>query len=66
MIIQKSLKFLSAITGASVFVILGIYLLNAYQTRISQLIGYANIIFFSGLIIWALYRVVTRKESNKT
>jgi len=62
---QKLLKSLFGFAGSFGFIALGVYLLNTNKTTLGQIAGYANIVLFGGLILWASYKILIRKESNK-
>jgi len=47
------------------FICLGFYLINKYDDFWPTAIGYANIIFFSGLIIFAIGKIVLNRKSSQ-
>lgn len=53
----KIAKPLFGIALALLFVSLGCYLIQKEDTM-SQVIGYANVIFFSALLILALFKII--------
>lgn len=54
----KNLKPLFGIGVALLFIILGFYLIKE-EDQLAITIGYANIVFWSGLILFALYKFIT-------
>jgi FtsH-binding integral membrane protein len=55
---------LFGIVIAIFFIFLGINLIQKEDT-FSVIVGYANVIVFSGLIIFALYKLLSNKNKNK-
>jgi len=59
---NKILKFTKGIGMACLFVLLGIYILDNAETSktplLGKIIGFANIIFFGGLIIWGVIKSI--------
>lgn len=60
---MNNLKPLFGISIAILFIILGINLI-AKEDKISIIVGYANIIFFSGLIVFTIIKLLSKR--NKT
>lgn len=60
--IFSSLKPLFGIGGALLFILLGFYLIRE-EDQLAITIGYANIIFWSGIILFALYKFITRNKA---
>ena len=58
----NSLKPLFGIGSALLFILLGFYLIKE-EDQLAITIGYANIVFWSGIILFTLYKFITR---NKT
>jgi hypothetical protein len=54
---------LLGISIAILFIILGVYLISK-DDRLAVIFGYANIVFFSGLIIFAIIKLLSNR--NKT
>ena len=44
------------------FVLLGTYILKTSNTLIGQIIGWTNILFFSGFLVWAFIKYMTNKK----
>lgn len=58
----NNLRPLFGIGVALLFILLGFYLIEK-EDQLAIIIGYANIIFWSGLILFALYKFITRKKA---
>ena len=50
--------------GKSSFVLNGIYIVKTSNTIIGQIIGWSNIIFFPGFLVWAFIKYMTKKKVN--
>lgn len=44
------------------FVLLGIYFVNTKDTLLAKIIGFACIIFFGGLMIWAIFKKIKQNR----
>ena len=53
-------KLLFGLALAFGFMALGVYLAGSQNTLV-RMLGYANIIFFSGLILFAFYKLAFKK-----
>jgi len=63
--ISNLFKGLNGLAGSLFFIGLGIFLLQK-EDFLSTLIGWCNILFFGGLLIWIIYKKYTHKdESNQ-
>ncbi len=60
---MNNLKPLFGISVAILFIILGTHLITK-QDKFSVIAGYANIIFFSGLIVITIVKLLSKR--NKT
>ena len=50
---------------AFAFIGLGYFIITDSKTLLAQIIGYSNIILFSGLILWSAFRLLkTSRKSN--
>lgn len=47
------------------FIALGFYLINTSDDQWTTMIGYANIIFFSFLILYTVARILYNRKINK-
>ncbi|WP_396194755.1 hypothetical protein [Flavobacterium sp.] len=56
---NQKFKLLFSIGTALLFVILGFYLLKK-EDNMAVFFGYANIIFFSGIILLSIYKLVRK------
>ena len=54
------LKFIRAYIIPIGFVVMGIYLLQK-EDKMAILVGYVNIFFWSALLLFALYKLATKK-----
>lgn len=61
---HKSLRLLSSMSIMIAFIMLGVYILRTSDKLIGQIIGWANIIFFSGFIIWVIIKLLKSKINN--
>jgi len=52
---------LLGIAIAILFIILGVYLISK-DDRLAVIVGYANIVFFSGLLIFTLIKLLSKKK----
>ncbi len=57
---KNTFKLFYGISIAILFIILGFYLINKGD-RFSIWTGYANIIFWSGLLLFTIYKLITKK-----
>jgi len=66
---MKTKHIKSLVIGYSLsfaFVGLGFLILNASEMLLAQIIGYSNIILFSGLILWSIFKLIkTLRKSSK-
>lgn len=60
---MKNFKPLLAVGIALIFIVIGFYLI-ALGDQLSLIIGYANIIFWSCLILFAAYKTLIKKKNN--
>ncbi len=61
---SKQLRLVIAIIIMIGFVLLGFYILKISNTITGQIIGWSNIIFFSGFLVWAFIKYMTNKKVN--
>ncbi|MEL0643078.1 hypothetical protein V6251_01700 [Olleya sp. Ti.3.14] len=61
---SKQLRLVIAIIIMIGFILLGIYILKISNTFIGQIIGWSNITFFGGFLIWALFKYITNKKKG--
>lgn len=61
---SKQLRLVMAIIIMIGFVLNGIYILKISNTITGQIIGWSNIIFFSGFLVWAFIKYMTNKKVN--
>lgn len=59
---SKQLRLVIAIIIMIGFVLLGTYILKTSNTLIGQIIGWTNILFFSGFLVWAFIKYMTKKK----
>ena len=59
---SKQLRLVIAIIIMIGFILLGIYILKTSNTITGQIIGWSNIIFFSGFLVWAFIKYMTNKK----
>jgi uncharacterized membrane protein len=57
------MKLLQGFGFSILFILLGIYILNTNDSTLGKIIGTSCIVFFSGLILWAIYKKT--KDSSK-
>jgi len=66
---MKTKTIISLLTGYSLsfaFVGLGFLILNASEMLLAQITGYSNIVFFSGLILWSIFKLIkTLRKTSK-
>ncbi|WP_298303907.1 hypothetical protein [Flavobacterium sp.] len=55
---------LLGITIAILFIVLGVYLISK-DNRLAVIVGYANIVLFSGLLIFTLIKLLSKKNKNQ-
>ena len=60
---MKNFKPLLGIGMALIFIVIGFKLI-AKQDQLSVIIGYANVIFWSCVILFAAYKTVIKKKNN--
>jgi len=58
----NTFKPLFGIGLALLFVLLGFYLIEK-DSQLAIIVGYVNIVFWSGLILLALYKFITKKKA---
>lgn len=58
----NNLRPLSGIGIALIFVVLGFYLTQR-ESQLAVVVGYINIVFWSGLILLSLYKLITKKKA---
>ena len=58
----NTFKPLFGIGLALLFVLLGFYLIGK-DSQLAIIVGYVNIVFWSGLILLALYKFITKKKA---
>jgi|GEM_PF-6931466 len=58
----NSFKPLFGVGIALLFVLLGSYLIEK-DSQLAIVVGYVNIVFWSGLILLALYKFITKKKA---
>lgn len=58
----NSFKPLLGIAIALLFIVLGFYLIEK-ESQLAIVVGYINIIFWSGLILLSLYKLITKKKA---
>ncbi|EPR72771.1 hypothetical protein ADIWIN_2243 [Winogradskyella psychrotolerans RS-3] len=52
--------------GIAIGIVLGgIYLLNTKDTLLAKIIGIACIVFFGGLMIWAIFKKIQQNKQKK-
>lgn len=59
---MNNFKPLFGIGIALLFIILGFYLIEK-ESELAIVAGYANIIFWSGLILLSIYKLITKKKA---
>ncbi len=57
------MKLLQGFGYSILFILLGIYILNTNDSTLGKIIGTSCIVFFSGLLLWAIYKKT--KNSSK-
>jgi len=60
---MKDYKPLFGLGIALLFVVIGYYL-TSQEDQISQMIGYANIVFWSIFILFVTYKLTTKQKSK--
>lgn len=60
---MKNYKPLFGLGIALLFVVIGYYLISQ-EDQISQMIGYANIVFWSIFILFVTYKLTTKQKSK--
>lgn len=60
---MKNFKPLLGIGMALIFIVIGFYLISKGD-QLSIIIGYANVIFWSGIILFAAYKTLIKKKNN--
>ena len=60
---MKNYKPLFGLGIALLFVVIGYYL-TSQEDQISQMIGYANIVFWSIFILFVTYKLTTKQKSK--
>lgn len=58
---MKNFKPLLGIGIALIFIVIGFYLIEK-QDQLSVIIGYANIIFWSFIILFTAYKILLKKQ----
>ena len=61
---SKQLRLVIAIIIMIGFVLNGIYIVKTSNTLTGQIIGWSNIIFFLGFLVWAFIKYMTKKKVN--
>jgi len=61
---SKQLRLVIAIIIMIGFVLNGIYIVKISNTLTGQIIGWSNIIFFPGFLIWAFLKYITNKKKG--
>lgn len=59
--IFNNFKPLFGIGIALLFILLGFYLIEK-EDQFAIIVGYVNIVFWSGMILFALYKFITKKK----
>ena len=57
------MKLLQGFGYSILFILLGIYILNTNDSTIGKIIGTSCIVFFSGILLWAIFKKT--KDSSK-
>ncbi|WP_405569670.1 hypothetical protein [Winogradskyella sp. Asnod2-B02-A] len=57
------MKLLQGFGYSILFILLGIYILNTSDSTIGKIIGTSCIVFFSGILLWAIFKKI--KDSSK-
>jgi FtsH-binding integral membrane protein len=57
---MKNVKPFLGIGLALIFIFMGVFLIGKDE-KLVQIIGYANILFFSGLILFSFYKLISKK-----
>lgn len=60
---MKNFKPIFGIAIALIFIVIGFNLI-AKEDQLSVIIGYANVIFWSGIILFAGYKTLIKKKNN--
>jgi hypothetical protein len=61
---EKIKKFIKGFGLSTLFILLGIYILNTTDSILGTIIGFANIAFFGILIIWAIFKIYKNSHAN--
>ncbi|SDI63298.1 hypothetical protein SAMN04489796_1176 [Winogradskyella thalassocola] len=56
------MKFLQGFGFSILFILLGLYILNTNDSTLGKIIGTACIVFFSGLILWAIFKKIKQSK----
>lgn len=60
---MKNFKPVFGIAIALIFIVIGFYLIEK-EDQLSVIIGYANVIFWSCMILFAVYKTLIKKKNN--
>lgn len=60
---MKNFKPIFGIAITLIFIVIGFNLI-AKEDQLSVIIGYANVIFWSGIILFAAYKTLIKKKNN--
>jgi len=60
---MKNFKPIFGIAIALIFIVIGFNLI-AKEDQLSVIIGYSNVIFWSGIILFAGYKTLIKKKNN--
>lgn len=60
---MKKFKPIFGIAIALIFIVIGFNLI-AKEDQLSVIIGYLNVIFWSGIILFAAYKTLIKKKNN--
>ncbi len=58
------MKLIEGFTPSILFLIFGIYILNIAESLLGKIIGIINIVFWSFLITWAIFKIYKNFHSN--
>ena len=58
------MKKIKAFIPSILLLIFGIYILNTADSLLGKIIGIANIVFWSLLITWAIFKIYKNSHSN--
>lgn len=54
---NKAVRFLFGLGLSLLFIGMGFHIVDISETLFEKIIGFSNIFFFSGLTLWAIFRI---------